>query len=551
MEAFDYIIIGAGSAGCALVAELLRQKPKTRVLILEAGRSDRRFWVQTPIGYGVLFFDKAANWCYQAEADGGMAGRTGYWPRGKIVGGSSSINAMVWCRGLPQDHQDWLAAGNQGWGWDEAKRLYQKLESWVDADNNPLPHAKGQGQQFVSDMATEYHRLKDYYFAATEELGEKRVYWPQEQLSADDKGDGVVTYPINCHKGRRWSAADAWLYPTLKHNQQQIELRLEAYVQKIGIEKGRASTVTYRHHGQEMIVKAHAEIILAAGAIGSPLLLQASGIGDASFLQAKGIDSIVNNQHVGQGLQDHMAVSYFYKSRIPTLNQQLGTKLGQFFAGVNYVVRRRGPLALSVNQLGGFVRSHDGLSAPDLQLYCNPMSYSKDDTGKRDLFRPDRHSGFILSFNPTRPTSRGSVSLTHANQPWHQPKIEPHVLSTPEDCQTVIQGARYIRRLEACASLQQVIEAPVGFALAGASDEELLADFRQRSGTVFHASGSCRMAPRDQGGVVDAQLKVYGVEGLRVADASIFPNVTSGNTNAPSQLVGLRAGEIITANSIP
>ncbi|MBU3738436.1 MAG: choline dehydrogenase [Rhodoferax sp.] len=529
---FDHIVVGAGSAGCAVAAGLSADE-RRRVLLLEAGGSDRRFWIRTPIGYGKTFYDRQVNWRYQTEADEGLGGRTSYWPRGKVLGGSSSINAMVYCRGLPTDYEDWRTAGNPGWGWSEVEPVYRRIERQIDAQGRET----GNGPLWVSDRSAEYHPLKRHYLAAARELG-----LPATANLNGAQPEGVAAYPITTRAGLRCSSADAFLHPALGRS--NLVVRTGVLAQRVLFEGRRAVGLEVLQDGQRRRYRARAGVVLAAGAVNTPQLLQLSGIGPGPLLQRLGIELVQHNPAVGGALQDHLGISYFYRASEPTLNQVLGTWPGRLRAGLQFLLSRRGPLSLSVNQMGGLVRSSAGLDRPDIQLYFNPLSYSTTYVDRRPLMRPDRHPGFIMGFNSCRPTSLGRIDIASPD-PAVAPRIQPNYLASAQDQADALAGARLIGRLQETQALRGLIAAPPEVDPARLGDADVIEDFRARSGTVYHACGTCRMAPEAAGGVVDATLRVHGVQGLRVADASVFPNITSANTGAPSILVGVRAAEFL------
>ena len=532
MDNFDFIIVGAGSAGCVL-AERLSADPRKRVLLLEAGGSDRRFWIRTPIGYGKAFYDPSVNWKYQSEPDAGLGGRSAYWPRGKVLGGSSSINAMVYCRGLPADYDDWCNAGNPGWGWRDIEPVFRSNERRVDANGI----AQGDGPMWVSDREPEYHPVKRYFLDAAREIG--------LPTTADVNGDapvGVGAYPVTTRRGLRCSAADAFLRPAMRRG--NLVVRTGVLVRRIVIEGRRATGVEYQIGRRVLRVNARAEVLLSAGAVNSPQLLQLSGIGPAALLRQHGITVVHDNPAVGGGLRDHLGISYFYRASEPTLNGVLGSWGGRIGAGLQFVLRRAGPLSLSVNQMGGMVRSDPALARPDVQLYFSPISYTTETAGKRPLLRPDRYPGFILGFNACRPGSTGRIDIASPD-PSAPPRIAPNYLSTEQDIREVIAGARLIGRLQSTQAMRALIAGAPAFDPATASDEAIVQDFRARAGTVYHPCGTCAMLPESAGGVVDADLRVYGVQGLRVVDASVFPTIPSANTNAPTMMVARKAANLI------
>lgn len=522
-------MVGAGSAGCVL-ADRLSADGKARVLVLEAGPSDKRLPIRVPIGYGHSFHNPNVNWRYHTAPDPALNDRALYWPRGKCLGGSSSINAMVYCRGLPGDFEDWEAAGNSGWGPSEVAGVFDRIERRIDAQG----HADGNGPLWVTDNSAQHHPLRRHFLAAAEETG----------FEAGDTAtdEGIGPYQTTTRKGWRCSAADAFLRPAMRRRNLTVLTGAEAV--GVDFEDGRAVAVRYHQRGAMRRAVCDGEIILTTGAIRTPQLLQVSGIGPGQLLRDMGLPVLVDNANVGGGLQDHMGVDYSFRCDEPTLNQTLGTLRGQIGAALQYLISRRGPFALSVNQMGGVVRSAPDLARPDMQLYFNPLSYTTVHSNRRSLLKPDRWPGFNFGFNPCRPTSRGRIDIASPD-PLAAPRIVPNVLSTNEDVQSFVTGARLIERFLKTDALQRLITAPNGFTPTGADDEAILADARDRASTVFHACGTCRMAPRAAGGVVDPALRVWGVEGLRVADASVFPNITSANTNAPTIMTAMKAADII------
>ena len=528
----DYVIVGAGSAGCVL-ANRLSESGKFTVLLIEAGGSDARFWIKTPIGYGITFFDKKVNWRFNSVPDKGLLDRTLYVPRGKVIGGSSSINAMVYARGAKSDFDDWEAAGNPGWGWDQVKPAFEAIERRITKDGTVI----GSGALTVSDRQKDYHPLKRFFIKAVKQL----------QLAYSDDGvaqgeEGLGPYLINTRNGLRCSSADAFLQPALKRKNLRVEKH--AQVTKILFDGDRAIGVKYSQNNTIHTAKVKKEVILSAGAIQSPQLLQVSGIGPRELLKQHGISIVKANENIGANLQDHLGINYYYRATESTLNAQLGTRMGQLIAGIKFLFTRKGPLTLSVNQMGGIIRSSKELSRPDLQIYFNPLSYSTEVAGKRRLTKPDPWPGFILSFNSCRPTSTGSVKI-NSSDPFAMPDIDFNYLSTNQDREDVIAGARFIGKLQNSPAMQELIQSKPIFDPSKASDEEIISDFRKRAGSVYHTSCTCRMAPETEGGVLDPELKVYGIKGLRVVDASSFPNVTSANTNAPTMMLAWRAADMI------
>jgi choline dehydrogenase-like flavoprotein len=534
MGEFDYIIVGAGSAGCVL-ANRLTESGRHRVLLLEAGGSDFSPWIRVPVGYARTFTDPRYNWMYRTEAEPELDNRSAFWPRGKVLGGSSSINAMLFVRGQPADYEDWRAAGNPGWAWQDVLPYFRKLEdhAWGASEY----HGAG-GPVHVHDPAATVHPLCRNFLEACAAAG---IPLTRDFNGAQTEGAGL--WQVTIRGGVRVSSASAYLRPALRRR--NLALATEARVTRVLIAGGAASGVEYLRGGSRLTATARGEVLLAAGAIASPQLLELSGIGDPELLGRLGIPVVAALRPVGRGLQDHLCVSYFYRSTVPTLNDELAPFLGKARAAVRYALRRDGPLSMSVNQAGAFVRSRPQLERPNLHLYFNPASYSTTSRGaSRRLLNPDPFSGFLMSFNTCRPTSRGSVHL-RSPDPLASPAIAPNSLSTPQDVADVYEGARMLRRIAAAPPLAGVIESELQPGAHIRTDAQVLQDFRRRAGSVFHPCGTCAMGPDEADSVVDAHLRVHGVGKLRVVDASIFPAVTSGNINAPTLMVAEKAADLI------
>ncbi|KAB0266889.1 GMC family oxidoreductase [Microvirga brassicacearum] len=533
MGEFDFVIVGAGSAGCVL-ANRLSKGARYRVLVLEAGGSDRNFWVRMPIGYGKTFYDGRLNWKYMTEPDPGIAGRRSYWPRGKVLGGSSSINAMVFIRGQAEDFDQWAALGNPGWGYPDVLPYFQRAENNTAGGND----WRGTGGPLqVSDVAKNVHPLCKTYIAAGIEAG---LPFNPDFNGASQEGVGL--YQITIKKGVRASAATAYLRPAMKRSNLRVETN--AHVTRLLFEGGRATGVEYRRAGEKYTVRATREIILCAGAVNTPQILQLSGVGAGHLLRELGIPVVHESPQVGQNLQDHVGVDYIYRSREPTLNNILRPWWGRMMVGSRYLALRDGPLSLSVNQGGGFFRSNSRLARPNMQLYFSPLSYIKAPPGQRPLMSPDPYPGFMIGISNCHPTSRGRLEIRSAD-PFEAPRIQPNYLSTEQDLEEMLEGVRFLRRLAATESMARLIAEELTPGPAIATRDELMDDIRQRAGSVFHPSGTCAMGPDPVKSVVDPRLRVHGLAGLRVVDASIFPRVTSGNINAPTIMVGERAADFI------
>ncbi|BBK41996.1 choline dehydrogenase [Allostella vacuolata] len=537
MTDYDYIIVGAGSAGCVL-ANRLTADGRFTVLLLEAGGSDRRFWIQVPIGYGKSFYNPQVNWMYRTEPDPALGGRQGYWPRGKVLGGSSSINAMVHVRGQAADFDDWQAAGNPGWGWADVLPYFRRSED--NAAGADAWRATG-GPLHVSTIDRDRHPTCLAYLQACREAG---LPITDDFNGAQQEGAGL--YQIATKGGLRMSAARAYLHPATGRANLRVET--DSHAARLLFDGRRARGIEYIRAGTRLVARARREVILAAGAINSPQLLQLSGIGPAALLRRHGIPVVLDAPAVGRNLQDHLCIDHLYRARVPTLNQQLRPWWGKLRAGLAYLALRRGPLAISVNQGGGFVRTRPGLDRPNMQLYFSPLSYTRGVPGKRALMQPDPFPGFLLSAQPCRPTSRGTIEIRSAD-PLEAPAIHPNSLATEHDRAELLEGSRFLRRLAAMPALSGIIAAEMEPGPAVRSDAELFEDIRRRASSVFHPVSTCRMGPDAAEAVVDHRLRVHGIGGLRVIDASAFPAVTSGNTNAPTIMLAEKGADLVLADA--
>lgn len=533
MSEFDFIIIGAGSAGCVL-ANRLSENGKFKTLLLEAGGSDLNFWIWMPIGYGKTFYRRSVNWMYETEPDAGLNGRISYWPRGKVMGGSSSINAMVYIRGQQDDFNDWEDMGNSGWAWSDVLPYFKKSEQ---NDRGGDEFRGADGPVHIATMDKYLHPLCQNFIRAGEQI--------QIPYNSDFNGaqqEGIGTYQNTAKGGMRMSTARAYIQPAKRRHNLRIEKR--ALATRLLFDGTRAIGVEYSQNGKTKQAFANCEVILSAGAINSPQLLQLSGIGPAKLLKSKGIEIVRNGEGVGQNLQDHLGLDFIYRSKVATLNDQLHSWYGKLWQGMRYVLTRGGPLSLGVNQGGGFVRTRSELTRPNMQLFFSPVSYTKAPPGKRPLMNPDPFSGFLLGYQPTRPTSRGHLEIK-SNNPFQAPAIHPNYLTTDYDIQEMLAGSKLMRKLAETPAFKEIIEKEIVPGNGVQTDDEFIEDIRARAGTVFHPVSTCKMGVDPKTDVVDQRLRVYGTQNLRVVDASIFPTLTSGNTNAPAIMVGEKGADMI------
>ena len=533
MEDPDFIVVGAGSAGCA-VAERLSANGRYKVLVLEAGGTDRRFFIQMPLGYGKTYMDPAVNWMYASEPDPGLAGQQDYWPRGKVLGGSSSINAMVWIRGAPQDYDDWEAAGNPGWGWKEMLPVFKLIE---DNDGGESDLRGVGGPMHVSTIDCRVHPLTHSFIKAAGEAG---LAFNPDFNGPQQEGAGI--WQQNMKGGRRNSAARAFLRPAMKRA--NVRVLTNAQATRILMEGERATGIEYRRNGRVEQVSARREVIICGGSVNSPQLLQLSGIGPADHLRSLGIEVKVGNWQVGSNLEDHQGVNYTFRANCRTLNDVLRPWWGKMLVGMQYLMFGKGPLSLSINHGGGFFRTDPKLGRPNMQLYFQAFSTVLPGVGERPVLSPDPFSGFSIGLSNCRPRSRGEIMIRSAD-PFEKPRITANAFSVDSDVADMLAGVKFVRRIAASPSLESMIAEEILPGPSCRSDEELISDFRRRSGTVFHPVSTCRMAPDVRSGVVDARLRVHGVRNLRVIDASVFPGVITGNTNAAAIAVGWRGASFI------
>ncbi|WP_420731284.1 GMC family oxidoreductase [Hwanghaeella sp. 1Z406] len=534
MEA-DYIIVGAGSAGCVL-AEKLSAHPNNRVIVVEAGGADSSFWISTPIGYGRLFYDKAVNWCYTTEPDPSLDGRTSHWPRGRVLGGSSSINALVCIRGRAEDYEDWAAAtGDTRWGPDAMAACFRTLD---DNDQGANEWRNSGGVFPIHSIKEASHPITQNFLDACAETGV-----PRNPDFNGERQEGAGLYQINTQGGKRVSAADAFLRPAMRRPNLTVLKRTQAL--RLIFSENRCTGIVVQRNGEQVNLVARKEVLLASGAIESPKLLQLSGIGDAGHLSKLGINVRVDNPNVGANLQDHVGLNYYFRSKVPTLNQELSPIIRRFWNGARYLLTRSGPLSLSVNQGGAFFKTSPDRPLPNMQLYLQLITTLNGRGQARPLLAPDPFPAFALGLSNIRPKSRGSIQINSAD-PLAPPMIDARAYSASEDLDEMLEAVEFIRKLVATKAFSGITESEIVPGPDVQSRSDLLQDIRQRTGTVYHPSCTCAMGLDPKASVLDSELRVRGLDGLRVVDASSFPNIVSGNLNVPVMMLAVQASEIIS-----
>ncbi|MHC1547129.1 GMC family oxidoreductase [Phyllobacterium sp. K27] len=532
MRIYDFIIVGSGSAG-SVVANKLSENGRYSVLVLEAGGSDRRFFITMPLGYGKTFYDKSVNWMYRAEPDAGLAGNTDYWPRGKVLGGSSSINAMVYVRGAPEDFDEWRDAGNPGWGYADLAPIFRSLEHH---DGPATSLGKG-GPLHVTDCSKLFHPLANGMIAAAQEAG--LSYNPDFNGATQE---GVGPFQLTIKGGRRMSAAKAFLRPAMRRP--NVTVLTDAMATQIVFEGKRAIGIEFTRKGKTEIARAGHEVILSGGSVNTPQLLELSGIGDGERLNGLGLDVVHHNPQVGENLTDHLGINYTYRANMASLNQILRPWWGKALAGMEYLLLRTGPLSISMNQGGGFFRTDPSRARANMQLYFQAFSTLVPKNGERPILTPDPWPGFSIGLSNCRPTSKGSIHI-RSNHAHEAPRIVANAFSTEHDVLEMLDAVKFLRKIAATPTMSKLIEEELLPGPDCNSDDALIEDFRKRSGTVYHPVSTCRMGPDPSRSVVDSHLKVHGVSGLRVIDCSIFPNIISGNTNAAAMMVGAKGAQLI------
>jgi choline dehydrogenase-like flavoprotein len=525
---FDYIIIGGGSAGCVL-ANRLSKDPRNSVCLLEAGGRDNWIWYHIPVGYLFAIGNPRSDWMFKTESEPGLNGRVLNYPRGKVLGGCSAINAMVYMRGQREDYDNWRQMGLKGWGWDDVKPIFrQHLDHYLGAGEH---HGAG-GEWRVEAPRTRWDILDTFIEAAVE------AGIPRTTDFNTGSNEGISYFHVNQKNGRRWSAARGFLKPAL--SRPNLKLEINAHAMRILFEGNRAVGVEILQSGTLRRIHARKEVILSAGAVASPQILQLSGIGDGNLLQQHGVPVVQHLPGVGENLQDHLQLRPIYKVHgVRTLNEDYGSLVKKGFMALEYALFRRGPLTMAPSQLGAFTRSSPDYATPNLQFHIQPLSLDK--------FGEDPHPfpAFTVSVCNLRPTSRGSIRIRSGNAS-DAPSIRPNYLSTPEDQQVAVDSLRLVRHIVTMPALQKYRPEEYRPGANLTTHDELLNGAREIGTTIFHPVGTAKMGiESDPMAVTDDRLRVRGIEGLRVIDASVMPAITSGNTNSPTLMIAEKGAAMI------
>jgi choline dehydrogenase-like flavoprotein len=529
-DTWDYIIVGAGTAGC-LLANRLSADPSARVVLLEAGGRDNYPWIHIPVGYLYLMGNPRADWCFKTAAEPGLNGRSLNYPRGKVLGGCSSINGMIYMRGQAHDYDRWRQMGNAGWAWDDVLPYFKKHEDQWALEPGAFDGLHTRGGEWRVELARIRWEVLDAFREAAAEAGIPKV---DDFNRGDNEGCGY--FHVNQRSGVRWNTAKGFLKP-IRHRR-NLAIETHALVERLVLDGRRVSGLVMRQNGARRTLVATREVILSAGAIGSPQILQLSGVGPGAILQPLGIEVRHELPGVGENLQDHLQLRCAYKvTGVKTMNERYQSLLQRAGFAAQYLLTRGGPMTMAPSQLGAFVRSDASRETPNLQYHIQPLTLPR-------FGEPlDPFPAFTASVANLRPTSRGSVRIT-APDPQAHPEIAPNYLSTEDDRRVAADAIRVTRRIVSMPALGKYRpdEFRPGPEIQG--EEELARAAGDIGTTIFHPVGTCRMGS-DGSAVVDHRLKVHGLEGLRVADASVMPTITSGNTNSPTLMIAEKAAAMV------